>query len=601
MSFSAEPYAVFVEDVLANLTGGVSRIRFRFVPEELTFRLGTHERVLPESLRVTGLADGTFTQFVRERDFRYTDDAAIEWLSSEPAVPAAGAVWPDPGTDVWVGFDRQPGGPAPVLNDRNPGSVTRTLAESFAREYAVMSHQLDAIYQAAFVDTAGGRDLDQVAALVGVERRSATHARGEVLFRRTTPATADIAILAGTLVSTTPTAAVAVTVETTETVTLRRGTVSVAAPVQARQSGPAGVAAANTLTVIHRPIFGIDDALNPEPMSFGGGAEIDEALRARVKRAFETSGRSTVGALKGALAALEGIREQDVLVEEDHLASPGVVHVTVAAEIDPNTAVLASRTLEEHRPAGVRIVHNLPAPTALVPTLAEDTGGGGDGPVPGIELTGVFMDLAASLTVTPADAQLTTSQRDRLAADAGAALLAAVDLTGVGEPVVYNRLVAAVMAVEGVLDAVVEIGPKGGELKRFNLRAPTAGARARLDAADLTVVLRGDRVVIDMTIEVERQGLAASAEAEAALRAIEDDIEARLVAALLVTPATLSPGGLKGLLPATEDYEVLNVSYRVELLDEGVRVTRTDVSIPLDAAQQIWVRSVVVIENVITS
>ena len=303
---SAEPYAVFVEDVLANLTGGVSRIRFRFVPEELTFRLGAHERVLPESLRVTGLADGAFNQFVRERDYRYTDDAAIEWLSSEPAVPAAGAVWPDPGTDVWVGFDRQPGGPAPILNDRNPGSVTRTLAESFAREYAVMSHQLDAIYQAAFVDTAGGRDLDQVAALVGVERRGATHARGEVLFRRNTPATADIAILAGTLVSTTPTAAVAVTVETTDTVTLRRGTVSVAAPVQARQSGPAGVAAANTLTVIHRPIFGIDDSLNPEPMSFGGGAESDEALRARVKRAFETSGRSTVGALKGALGRAGG-------------------------------------------------------------------------------------------------------------------------------------------------------------------------------------------------------------------------------------------------------------------------------------------------------
>jgi uncharacterized phage protein gp47/JayE len=601
VSYAAEPYAVFVEDVLANLTGGVSRVRFRFVEEELPFRLGAHERVLPESLRVTGLVGGEFATFVRERDYRYAEDDTIEFLKSEldPRVPAAGAVWPDLGTDVWVGFDRRPGGAAPTLNDRNPGSITRTLAESFAREYAVLSHQLELVYDAAFVATSSGRDLEQLAALVGLERRGATHARGEVLFRRTTPATADIAILAGTLVSTGPTAPVQVTVETTETVTLRRGTVSIAAPVEAQQPGPAGVAAATTLTVIHRPIFGVEDAFNPEPLSFGGGSETDAALRGRITRAMETSGRSTVGALKGALAALDGIDENDVLVEEDHLASPGVVFVTVAAEVDPTTAVLASRALEEARPAGVRVVHNLPAPTVLVPSLSEDTGGGGDGPVAGINLDGVFMPLAAAVTVTPADAQLTTDQRDRLALDVRAATLAAVDSFGVGEPVVYNRIVAAVMSVPGVLDGVVEIGPQGGELKRFNLRAPTAGVRAKLDDADLTVAIRGERVVLDVSVVVDRQGLAASAETESALATIRTDIEQRLVAALLVTPPVLSPGALIGLLPATADYEVTSLSYRLELLDEGVRVARTDVTLPLDPGQVVWIRSVSVTEPVI--
>ena len=55
----------------------------------------------------------------------------------------------------------------PVLNDRNPGSVTRLLAESFAREFAVLSRQLESVYQAGFLSTATGRDLDQVVALVG--------------------------------------------------------------------------------------------------------------------------------------------------------------------------------------------------------------------------------------------------------------------------------------------------------------------------------------------------------------------------------------------------------------------------------------------------
>ena len=493
MSFAAEPYAVFVEDVLANLTGGVSRIRFRFVDEELPFRLGAHERVLPESLRVHRARRRRLHAVRRaSRDFRYTEDAAIEWLSSSRPSPPPARSGPTPAPTCGSASTA-------CRAARRRSSTTATRAASPARwpsrspaSTRCMSHQLDAVYQAAFVDTAGGRDLDQVAALVGVERRGATHARGEVLFRRTTPATADIAILAGTLVSTTPTAAVAVTVETTETVTLRRGTVSVAAPVQARQSGPAGVAAANTLTVDPPPDLRHRGRAQP-------GADVLRRRR-RERRGAAGEGQAgvrDVGALDRRRAEGRAGRRSrgsaSRTCSSRRTTSPPPASCTSRwrPRSTPTTAVLASRTLEEHRPAGVRIVHNLPAPTALVPTLAEDTGGGGDGPVPGIELTGVFMDLAATLTVTPADAQLTTSQRDRLAADAGAALLAAVDLTGVGEPVVYNRLVAAVMAVEGVLDAVVEIGPKGGELKRFNLRAPTAGARARLDAADLTVVLRG--------------------------------------------------------------------------------------------------------------
>ena len=596
MSFAAEPFGVFVDDLLGNLTGGVSRLRFRFVEEELPFHVGEHERVLPESLRVSGLVDGTFTQFVARRDFAFTNDATIAWLASAPGVPATAAVWPDPGTDVWVGFDRRPGGPAPTLNDRNVGSVTRTLAESFAREYAVVSHQLELVYQGAFVETATGRDLDQLGALVGIERRGATFARGAVILRTLSAAGADIDIVAGTLVSTTATAPVAVTVETTETVTLRRGTVSVSAPVRALRSGPSGVAAAGTLTVMHRPILGIDNALNPEPLTFSGGNELDDELRRRITRALATSGRSTVTALKGCLGAIEGIREQDVLIEEDHLAYPGAVKITVAAEVDPSTAIAASLALEEHRPAGIRIMHNLPAPAAASPSLSEDTGGGGDGPVPGINLDGIFASLEALVTVTPGDLQLSVDQRGRLGNEVATAVSRAIKDVGVGAPVIYNRLVAAVMAVGGVLDAVIEIGAKGGSLKRFNIRPPAAGTRPKLEPTDLHVVLRGDRVVVDLTVEVERAGLSASAEAGAALAAIKADIESRLVQALRITPAVLNPATIMGLLPATPDYSARQVDYRLELFDEGLRVNGTNVEVALDPGQVVSIRSLSVTE-----
>jgi len=605
MSFAAEPFGVFAADLLAGLTGGVSRLRFRYVEEELPFRIGEHERVQAETLRITGIAAGEFATFALGRDATLTNDGALVFHHVVPGVPQPGATVPDLGTDVWVGFDRRPGGPPPALTDRNPGSITRTLAEAFAIELSVLSHQLDGVYDGAFVATAASRDLDQLAALVGVTRRTADVAGGEIVLSRSTPAPADITVLAGTLVSTSATAPFAVTVETSATVTLRRGTVSVAAPVRALVAGPGGVAPARTLRVLHRPIFGVESVFNPEPLAFRSGTETDTDLRARVTRALDSSGRATPGAIIGALTSVEGIREQDVVVEEDHLAFPGVVKVTIAAPIDIARAALARHALDEARPAGVRIEDNLVVPVPPAPTVAEDSGGGGDGPASGVRLDGVLLPLEARLTVTPADTSLTGEQRRSLEDDAGAALLAAVDAVGAGEPVVYNRLVAAVMAVSGVLDAVLEIGARdrtdGEPLQRYNIRPPVAGTRAHLDPADLAVTSYGERVVVDLTVVIERRGLAASGEAETMLKAARADIERRLVAALTLTPPRLSPAVLLGFLGPTPDYAVDRLSYRVELLDEGVRVVAADVTVPLGPAQQVWVRSATVTETQVTS
>lgn len=601
MSFAAEPYGIFVEDLLANLTGAESRVRFAYVDDELPFRIADHERALLASVRAHGISDGAFTEFVRNRDFTVALDGTLGWAGTDPAFNPPGHVLPDPGTDVWVGFERQPGGPPPLLNDRNPGSVLRTLAEAFALEFAVLSHQLQLVYDAAFVDTAGGLDLEQVAALVGVQRRGATHAVGEVVFRRLTPAPADITIGAGTLVSTV--GAPNVTVETSTTVSLRRGAFSAAAPVRATVPGPDGITPERTLTLTHRPIFGVEEVLNPEPLAFGGGAEPDEELRSRVRRALEVSGRATPAAIRGALGALDGIREQDVLVEEDHLSSPGLVQVTVAAEITETTAILASRLLEDMRPAGVRIVHNLPAPTTPLPTFAGDTGGGGNGPIgePRLPTPGAFVPLVARLVITPADLQLTDDRRRLLADEARAALLAAVDKLGPGDTVVYNRLVAAVMAIEGLLDAVLDIAlaptdESPVDLRRFNI-PPVGNLRAGLDPEDLTVEVRGDRILLDVAAVVERTELTAGLERGAAVAAIGRDLETRLLEYFRVTPDALDPAEMKGALPDTDEYVVDDIGYHVELVDEGLRVSRADVVLELDPAQVVWVRSVTVSEK----
>src|SRR5258708_31717709 len=149
------------------------------------------------------MAAGAFARFRPDLDYTLSTDNIIGWKQQANGTPAAGAVWPDPGTLFFVNYDlAAQTGAAPLLSDRNPGSVTRLLAESFAREFAVLSRQLEGVYRAGFLDTATGRDLDQLVALLGLVRRTRTAAAGTVVFSRGTPAGADVFIPAGTLIST---------------------------------------------------------------------------------------------------------------------------------------------------------------------------------------------------------------------------------------------------------------------------------------------------------------------------------------------------------------------------------------------------------------
>src|SRR6202035_299333 len=192
VTYVAEPYAQFVDDLLTSFTGGVAREEVLFVPEAAPFLLAPPGPIVTSTLLVFGQSAGAYNRFRPDRDFTFTAEGAIQWKAGADGGPAAGAVWPDPGTPFFVNYDhRGPAAAAPLLTDRNPGSVTRLLAASVGREYAVLSRQLEAVYRAGFLDTAGGRDLEQLVALLGLSRRGRANATGTVVFARSTPATAD--------------------------------------------------------------------------------------------------------------------------------------------------------------------------------------------------------------------------------------------------------------------------------------------------------------------------------------------------------------------------------------------------------------------------
>jgi uncharacterized phage protein gp47/JayE len=586
MSFRAEPFGVFVDDLVSSLTGGVTREVFRMVPELAPFRLADADEVQPDTVRVHGLCADVHTRFRNGIDFDVDHGVVV--------FRAAPALVPDPGSWFYVSYERVPDAQSPPrLTDRNPGSVLRTLAESFAREFAVLSRQLEQVYDAAFLDTAEGRDLDQLVALVGLERRTALFAAGEVVFSRSTPAPGEITIEQATRISTADVPGV--TVVTTESRTVRTGALSVTVPVRAELSGAPGIAAANTLTVIHRPILGITGVTNPEPTAFGGVAETDDALRRRARRALDLAGGGTTGAIIGALSSVEGIREQDVRVTEDHILTPGVVNVTVAVtDLDDSRQQRAIDLLEAVRPAGVRIFHNLhptPAPVAD-PGLG---GGAIDGPpaAPSNVVAEVFYSVGVKAAVTPRSATLSADEKTALVAEIEQVIRSFVDTRAVGESVIYNQLVAAIMVLEGVQDVVLDVH-RGTEFSigRQNLPPERDGTRARLDRLDVT--LRGAPIALDVTVIVERIGPGLDLEESVELANTTADVQSRIVDFFATLTGPLTVGGLDQFLTDTDRYRVDRVSYTAEFVDEGLRILSPNIEIQAASDQQLWLRGITV-------
>ncbi|HVR99847.1 MAG TPA: baseplate J/gp47 family protein [Thermoanaerobaculia bacterium] len=594
MSYAAEPYAQFVDDLLTAMTGGETRQRFVFLPEEEPFRLAAPGPVMPDTVRVFGQLDGAYHRFLPRQDWELADGSVITWRD------AGGAVHPDEGTAFFVNFEVQRSADVVLpLTDRNPGSVTRLLAESFAREFAVLSRQLDAVYRAGFVETAEGRDLDELASLVGVERRRGTFAAGSAVFARSTPSPADVFIPAGARLSTAEPPLVEF--ETTEDRTLRRGELSAEAPIAALVPGAAGVVPANTVTVIHRPILGIESVANPQATRFGAAEESDEALRLRVRRALEGEGGATTGALLAALTSLPGLRENDVRLSEDHLAHPGVVEIQVAlpdlaADERDRLAAQAVERIEETRPVGVRVQHTLPVtapPGESVPGPGEREGEEDGEPVnmgeAGADPT--RMPVEVDVRVTPAAATLSTRDRaelERLVAETADAF---VDRAGIGEVLIYNRLVADLMALPGVLDVDVRISPvsPAAENRRRNVFPTDPGLRPVLERVG--VEIGGQLVVLHVTATVTLQGAGLVGDPAANKAEARRQIEQLLRDNLASLGGELTPQALEALLGQPEAFTA-TLHYTADYAEAGVRVRKRDAALPLTGLESLWIADV---------
>jgi uncharacterized phage protein gp47/JayE len=414
VSYRTRNFQELVDNVLTDLTGGI-------VDEPIVFRADAANKPFPLSStpattisRISGTSGGNLIDFAAS-DYQLTADRqAVQWLSGTR---------PDPDTTFFV--DYYPAGTRSPITDRNVGSVARTITEAICREMAVLYGQLDLVYKSGFIDTAEGRSLDFLVSLLGVIRIRAGREVGSVVFSRSTPAPGDITVPAGTEVVTPPLGPQqqVFRYETTATQTMRQGQTEVSVPVRFNPSPDqqakfaTGEVAANAISLLPKPIVGIDTVRNPEATTSGAQDETDAQLRDRTRRALAEAGRSTIDALRNAV--LQNGPGVQVVVNEMPRGVPGEVELFISGTTsdqqrqDIQQAVLAAKA------AGVLVNTNLAAQLTVK--------------------LGISLQTADGVTLSPDEVNTIQQQ-------VSAAIVAYINNLKAGESILRNAIVAAGMS-----------------------------------------------------------------------------------------------------------------------------------------------------------
>lgn len=346
------PYQEIVDDILTAIVGGI-------VNEPQIYDDKVDFYPLAQPARDVRTITGFYKADTNgaEQPERYTFQKGIDFVFSGPN-NGNGIVWqpkarhPFDETVFYVDYYLPEDKSRSPLSDINVGSVTRTLSEAIGREIATVYQQINQAYLAAFIDTAKGKSLDLVVAILGVCRLTKEYAEGDATFFRKQAIDGNITVPAGAALRT----AKGVVFETTQFRTLQRGQVRIDVPIRAAESfkGEAGRVEAGEITTLAQPIAGIDRVSNLEATTLGANDESDDDLRNRARAALRGLGKGTPLALERAV--IEARANLGEIWEPNsppaNQTPPGAIKLIVESEPERFTSV--QTVIAETRAAGVQ-------------------------------------------------------------------------------------------------------------------------------------------------------------------------------------------------------------------------------------------------------
>ncbi len=329
-----------------------------------------------------------------------------------------------------------------VLTDTAPGSVTRTLVEATAREFAELYARMNAVYEAGFLDTATGASLDQLVALIGLTRLSGETDIVELRLSRDTRVSARVIIPAGAVVTIDRASGPRVSYAVLDGDELRAGESSLVVTLRALPDPEAPEAdlsisdddvALSSATLV-QPIAGIAGLAVEGPSLRLGTNESDAALRERARMAIASAGGGTEKALEQALMdvdGVEGVRLRDAgdPLEGGAVLKPGEIEVILDGK---------PQVLEQNRAQIEQAIARAKGP-GIVARLGRTQS----------------VTLGGKLVIRPASETLPGAEVLKLVRDCEALMTETVAALEIGEGLTWNRLLASLMGIENVGDVLV--------------------------------------------------------------------------------------------------------------------------------------------------
>ncbi len=337
----------------------------------------------------------------------------------------------------------------PDLND-DEVAIIRTFYEPIANRLAEAQEDIGLVLSSAQIDNAEGAALDLLTALIGVRRERAIPATGEARFSRSSGASVDYIIPAGTVIQTNSTSPLRF--QTDSSATLAAGETSVDVGITAQEPGVESNIGSNALTVMPNPPTGIESVTNPAQTTGGSEAENDEELRARAKEGLSDGASSTAPALVAGLKSVEGVRTVSVFVNDTNATDgDGLPPHSFEAVVDGGNAADVGQFLFEKKAAGTTS-HSGSFGTTETATATLPNGQQYDVDFSRPIIRELYID--ADLQVTD-EYEGDDAVVDAVVGHTGGTLstgrITGGEL-GVGDDVLIARLRAEVMSVRGVLD-----------------------------------------------------------------------------------------------------------------------------------------------------
>lgn len=203
------------------------------------------------------------------------------------------------------------------MRGESPGSKLRLIIESFGYELQYAYEFMKEIYYSGFIDYAKGLSLDYLCAIVlgqpytyedgtATPRKQATISEGEVTFYGAEGTTIPSSVRVGT----TEDSPRYFVMKTPTNQDIPIGSDSITLTFISEDTGrDQNVSVGYINQLYSSPISGLTSLTNNATFSGGTDLETDDDLRERAKNAFQTQGKSSLGAIKYAVMAISGIAD----------------------------------------------------------------------------------------------------------------------------------------------------------------------------------------------------------------------------------------------------------------------------------------------------